>query len=126
MKGLPKLWKTAVLILFLGVCPRLYSSVVCESCGSDVSSDQAAVLTAYDGSFQKNVCYYCIDYAPNCFACKLPAVKNVHLADDKRLFCDRDFKVAIFDYDEMDRLAFRTANDLNRTFWRFTSSPSSS
>ncbi|MBA4147059.1 MAG: protein DA1 [Verrucomicrobia bacterium] len=117
IRYLPRLLKIVVLVLFLALSPRGFSDNICESCRRD--SRKVVSLSSYDGSFQRNICHHCIDNAPQCFVCMLPALKGSKTYDDNRLFCDRDFQAAIFAYEEMDRLAYQTTVDLNRAFWRF-------
>lgn len=116
MKFLTSLQQTLALLLFFAFAPEAFSQT-CESCLQ--VRDPLVPLPSYDGSFERRVCYYCANSAPCCFVCKLPALKNSHRHDDKRLFCERDFREGIFEHGEMDRLAHQTMLDLNRAFFRF-------
>ncbi|MFN7138572.1 MAG: ImmA/IrrE family metallo-endopeptidase [Limisphaerales bacterium] len=121
MKSLLVALKLVILWSFLVLATDLFaqSSSDCESCLNKVKRDESDVLTSFDDSFKKRVCYSCMEYAPRCFVCKLPSARNSRFVEDKRLFCDRDLQSALFAYNEMDRLAHQTTLDLNRLFWRF-------
>src|SRR5687767_8352886 len=120
MKSLNSLVRMLILTLFLFFANDAAADN-CESCQIDVGGN-FEVLSSYDASFSRKICYACINYAPQCYVCKLPSLKGAVRSEDQRVFCARDHAAGIFAHDGMNQIAYQTINDLNRAFYRFNMS----
>lgn len=112
--------QSMLVVLFWTLAPQLFAqagatATVCELCGKPFGQ-QHYLMTDKVTGVRRAVCGECLQRSDRCFACGLPIVNKEANLSDGRHYCERDYAVALFSANSIQKVVVETEARLRRQF----------